>query len=96
MSNSSNINKENHKCKLQKLLEEKNITQTELSYMISKSFKTGLGKDAINRIIKGKKQNYHIFTLLKICYVLDCTPNDIIEREQFTNEFLVHTDIDIA
>lgn len=94
MSNIHEIDKEKHKCKLQKLLEKKNISQTELSYMIGSSFKTGLGKDAINRIIKGKKQNYHIFTLLKICYVLDCTPNDIIEREQFTNEFLVKEDIE--
>ena len=34
-------------------------------------------------LMNGKKQNYHIQTLLKICLALNCTPNDIIEKDMF-------------
>ena len=39
--------------------------------------------DVISRICCGVKKNYHIYTLLKICVALDCTPNEIIEKEEF-------------
>ena len=47
-----------------------------------------LGNDVISRIVNGKKTNYEIHTLLKICIALDCTPNEIIEKEDFVNKML--------
>jgi|TARA_R110002020_G_scaffold474816_1_gene707609 DNA-binding Xre family transcriptional regulator len=71
--------------KLKKLLAEKRISQTDLFNLIKKHCKTYLGKDVISRIVNGKKTNYEINTLLKICYVLSCSPNQLIEKEQFIN-----------
>ena len=42
----------------------------------------------IEGIVNGKKTNYEIHTLLKICIALDCTPNEIIEKEDFVNKML--------
>jgi len=95
MSNKDRIDKIKFNCKLQTVLIERGISQTELSCMVGRLFKVGIGKDAINRIVTGKKQNYHLFTLLKICYALDITPNDLIEKEQFLNEFIDVQNIDI-
>ena len=37
----------------------------------------------IRFLVNGKKTNYELHTLLKICIALDCTPNDIIEKDEF-------------
>ena len=44
--------------------------------------------DVISRIVNGKKQNYEIYTLLKLCLALNCTPNDIIEKDDFVKQQL--------
>ena len=55
-------------------------------YLIIKSIsKTHLGKDVISKIVNGKKQNYELFTLLKICIALNVSPNEIIEKDEFIN-----------
>ena len=59
------------------------MTQSELFYIIKDNCKSYLGKDVISRIVNGKKQNYEIYTLLKICMALNVTPNQIIEKENF-------------
>ena len=51
--------------------------------LIKDKCKSHLGKDVISRIVNGKKQNYEIHTLLKICLALNCTPNQIIEKDNF-------------
>jgi len=71
------------KTKLKRHLLEKGISQTELYHRINEQCEEGLGMDVISRICCGVKKNYHIYTLLKICVALDCTPNDIIEKEEF-------------
>jgi DNA-binding Xre family transcriptional regulator len=71
------------KTKLKKYLLESGVSQTELYNRINEQCKDGLGMDVISRICCGVKKNYHIYTLLKICIALDCTPNDIIEKEEF-------------
>jgi DNA-binding Xre family transcriptional regulator len=71
--------------KLKKILIEKNISQTELYERIKSSCNSFLGKDVISKIVSGKKQNYELFTLLKICVALNVTPNDLIEKEEFVN-----------
>tara|TARA_R100001015_G_C4591776_1_gene147237 strand:+ start:656 stop:913 length:258 start_codon:yes stop_codon:yes gene_type:complete len=69
--------------KLKQILIKKNMTQSELYHLIKDNCKTYLGKDVISRIVNGKKTNYEIFTLLKICMALNVTPNQIIEKEDF-------------
>jgi len=71
--------------KLKQLLVKRNMTQSELYEIIKENCKSYLGKDVISRIVNGKKQNYEIYTLLKICMALDVTPNQIIEKDDFIN-----------
>jgi len=71
--------------KLKLLLEKRNMTQSELYNIIKDNCKSYLGKDVISRIVNGKKQNYEIYTLLKICMALNVTPNQIIEKDSFVD-----------
>ena len=71
--------------KLKKLLREKEITQTELYYLIKDKCKSYLGQDVISRIVNGKKKNYELFTLLKLCVALNVSPNQIVERDYFVD-----------
>jgi len=71
--------------KLKLLLEKRNMTQSELYNIIKDNCKSYLGKDVISRIVNGKKQNYEIYTLLKICMALNVTPNQIIEKDSFAD-----------
>ena len=69
--------------KIKTILEAKNITQWKLYEMIADRCITPIGYDRISKIVNGKLTNYSNNTLLKICYALDVTPNDIIEKEYF-------------
>lgn len=71
--------------KIKKILIEKNISQTQLFNKIKLVSKGHIGKDVISKIVNGKKQNYEVFTLLKICIALNVSPNDIIEKDEFVN-----------
>jgi DNA-binding Xre family transcriptional regulator len=73
----------NKETKLKKILQEKRISQTELYNLIKQQCKSYLGRDVISRIVNGKKTNYELYTLLKICCALNCTPNQIIEKDDF-------------
>jgi len=73
----------NQTTKIKEILDKKNMTQTDLYLKIKSSCKTILGRDVISNIVNGKKTNYEIYTLLKICVALNVTPNDIIEKEDF-------------
>lgn len=69
--------------KLKQILDKKNISQSELYDRIKSNCNSYLGKDVISKIVNGKKTNYEIFTLLKICVALNITPNEIIEKDDF-------------
>ena len=71
--------------KLKKILKNRNLSQTDLYELIKSNCKTYLGKDVISKIVNGKKENYEIHTLLKICVALNVTPNDVIEKNDFIN-----------
>jgi DNA-binding Xre family transcriptional regulator len=71
--------------KLKLILEKKNISQSELFDKIKSSCNSYLGKDVISMIVNGKKKNYEIYTLLKICVALNVTPNELIEKDEFIN-----------
>ena len=73
------------KTKLKEILIKKRISQTELYNLIREKCNSHLGQDVISRIVNGKKKNYEIFTLLKICVALNVSPNQIIERPYFVD-----------
>jgi DNA-binding Xre family transcriptional regulator len=74
--------------KLKQILDKKNISQSELYDRIKSTCNSYLGKDVISKIVNGKKTNYEIFTLLKICVALNITPNEIIEKDDFVKSQL--------
>ena len=69
--------------KLKLILDKRNISQSELYERIKNTCNSYLGKDVISMIVNGKKKNYEIYTLLKICVALNITPNEIIEKDDF-------------
>tara|TARA_Y100001938_G_C8013360_1_gene391261 strand:+ start:451 stop:738 length:288 start_codon:yes stop_codon:yes gene_type:complete len=88
MENNENKPKEITRTKLYKILRKRGISQMGLHNLIKDRCNSYLGNDVISRIVNGKKTNYEIHTLLKICIALDCTPNDIIEKEEFVKKIL--------
>ena len=67
--------------KLKRLLKRKKISQKRLYQMICQEYETPVGLYALNQIVNGKKVNYHLITLVKICKVLKCKPHSIVESE---------------
>ena len=67
--------------KLKILLSRKKISQKRLYQMICEEYETPVGLYALNQIVNGKKLNYHLITLVKICKVLKCKPHSIVETE---------------
>ena len=88
MENNDNKPNEIKRTKLYKILRKRGISQMGLHNLIKDRCNSYLGNDVISRIVNGKKTNYEIHTLLKICIALDCTPNDIIEKEEFVKKIL--------
>ena len=73
------------KTKLKEILIKKRISQTELYNLITVKCNSHLGQDVISRIVNGKKKNYELFTLLKLCVALNVSPNQIVERDYFVD-----------
>ncbi len=73
------------KTKLKEILIKKRISQTELYNLIREKCNSHLGQDVISRIVNGKKKNYELFTLLKLCVALNVSPNQIVERDYFVD-----------
>ena len=69
--------------KLQKILNERNLTQKWLYEKIKEQCVTPVGEYQINRICKGKSTNYHMITMIKICKALEITPNDLLTKSDF-------------
>jgi len=73
--------------KLQKILNERNLTQKWLYEKIKEQCVTPVGEYQINRICKGKSTNYHMITMIKICRALEITPNDLLTKSDFEHRF---------
>ena len=73
------------KTKLKEILIKKRISQTELYNLIREKCNSHLGQDVISRIVNGKKKNYELFTLLKLCVALNVSPNQIVVRDFFVD-----------
>lgn len=54
--------------------------------MICKKYETPIGLDALSQIINGKKLNYHLNTLVKICKTLKVQPHSVVESEILHNQ----------
>ena len=64
--------------KIQKILIERGLTQTDL-YELIKSNGSEIGKDRINRIVNGKLVNFHTNTAKTLAKALDVTIDDVVE-----------------
>lgn len=69
--------------KIKQLLSDRSMSQKDLYNAIDERCITPIGYDRISKIVNGKICNYSMFTLLKFCIALDCTPNDVIDKETF-------------
>ena len=73
--------------KLRMILFEREITQKDLYEMIKAQSYVPVPKNTISKIVNGRKTNYHVSTLIKICRALELTPNEIIEKNHYTSLF---------
>jgi len=64
--------------KIQKILIERGLTQTDL-YELIKSNGSEIGKDRINRIVNGKLTNFHTNTAKILSNALGVKIDDIVE-----------------
>jgi DNA-binding Xre family transcriptional regulator len=64
--------------KIQKILIERGLTQTDL-YELIKSNGNEIGKDRINRIVNGKLTNFHTNTAKILSNALGVKIDDIVE-----------------
>lgn len=67
--------------KLEAILIDRGLTQTDLYNLIEKAKFKPIGKDRLNRIVSGVHTNYNMNTLTILTTVLNATPNDIVEYE---------------
>ena len=69
--------------KLQKILKDRRISQTELVEMTKQFCIVPVPRYTINKICKGNRINYSIVTLMKICRALEVTPNEILSKSDY-------------
>lgn len=67
--------------KLKKILKKRKISQKSLYDKIKRRYETPIGKYALSEIVNGKKLNYHIITLVKICKILKVKPHSVVETD---------------
>jgi len=75
--------------KLKALLKQRRITQVELREISKTICKVPLPRYTINRIYQGKLTNYSMETLIKLCRVLEVTPNEILSKSDYDKLFKV-------
>jgi DNA-binding Xre family transcriptional regulator len=65
--------------KLQKLLFERGLTQTDLYWLIQETTGKTIGKDRISKLVNGHQKNLQVDTAKAFATALNVTLNDIIE-----------------
>lgn len=68
--------------KLKKILKKRKISQKKLYDNIAKRYDTPIGQYALSEIVNGKKLNYHLITVVKICKILKVKPQSIVEMDE--------------
>lgn len=72
--------KNNHK--LRRVLQERGIKSVrQFNEFMASTGLTPIGRDRISRYMNGK-QSLYTDSIIRLCHILDCTPNDIIEFER--------------
>lgn len=61
------------KLNFKKYIDKSNLTQTKIAEL------TGLSFPTINSLYKGNSKSIYFDTLEKLCDILQCTPNDLLE-----------------
>lgn len=61
------------KLNFKKYIDKSNFTQTKIAEL------TGLSFPTINSLYKGNSKSIYFDTLEKLCDILQCTPNDLLE-----------------
>lgn len=74
--------------KLKKILKKRKISQKKLYDKIAKKYETPIGQYALSQIVNGKKLNYHIITLVKICNTLKVKPQSVVESDILDKQLL--------
>jgi len=73
--------------KLADLLWEKRMTQSDLVKKSKEMCKTPLPSYLISNLCRGKVTNLQVTTLIKICRILDVTPNDVLSAKDYMDLF---------
>ena len=74
--------------KIKKLLKKRKISQKKLYDNIAKRYETPIGQYALSEIVNGKKLNYHLITVVKICKILKVKPQSIVEMDELDKQLL--------
>lgn len=74
-------NKKKTTTKLGRFLEENEITQLDLYYLIQFKMGKEIGMDRISNLVNGKKTNINMDTAKTICKALEVTYDDIFDVE---------------
>jgi DNA-binding Xre family transcriptional regulator len=74
--------------KLKRLLKKRKISQKKLYDNIAKRYETPIGQYALSEIVNGKKLNYHLITVVKICKILKVKPQSIVEMDELDKQLL--------
>jgi len=69
--------------KLRLLLKSRGMKQTDLLTQINQQIGIPISKPMLSNIVSGKKNNYQLFTLIRLCKALNVTPNEIIDYEKY-------------
>lgn len=73
--------------RIQDTLFKKRMTQADLYNRICEISEIPVTRAMLSRICTGRQKNYHTNTLLKICFALEVSPNEIIEPKDYINLF---------
>ena len=73
--------------KIRLILLERGMTQKQLLQIINEQAKVPVPQYQLSRIVNGKVSNYHVNTLIKICRALEVTPNEILQKKDYSSLF---------
>ena len=72
--------------KLNEILIDKGINRNQLYLMIEAKYPyDAISRDALSRIVSGKRKNYSLYTLFRICSTLNVTTNEVCDIEDYEN-----------
>jgi DNA-binding Xre family transcriptional regulator len=65
--------------KLQQILKKKKMRIVDLNKIIAEQNEKPITQYLVSEIVNGKRKNYNLVTLMKLCKALNVKPSDIIE-----------------